>query len=160
MVPYTCPISFFRRTFKTEAGHPPPPRCLVAVGLGVIGATAIIVIYTLTYYERRYNTAKRGFSGERNSPVPFAPEMTLPPLMLGAVVLPPALLWFGWSGNDQWASQIIACFFIGCPLQLIFTTGIVYIVDVYMGHTVSAISIYVMVRSLASATFPMFELPM
>ncbi|KAJ5712469.1 hypothetical protein N7493_008937 [Penicillium malachiteum] len=89
----------------------------------------------------------------------IAPEYRLPPMILGAVLLPPSLLWFGWSGNTHWASQVIACFFIGMSLQIIFISGIVYIVDVYLLNTVSAISIHVMVRSLVSATFPLFEGP-
>lgn len=81
-------------------------------------------------------------------------------MIFGAVLLPPAFLWFGWSGNAHWSCQVISCFVIGLALQIIFISGIVFIVDVYLLNTVSAISIHVMVRSMASATFPLFEGPM
>jgi hypothetical protein len=101
-------------------------------------------------------------SGESASVTParIAPESRLPPMVFGAVLLPPALLWFGWTGNTHWIAQVIACYATGLALQIIFISGIVYIVDVYLLNTVSAISIHVMVRSLVSATFPLFEGPM
>lgn len=56
--------------------------------------------------------------------------------------------------------QVIPCFFIGLALQIIFISGIVYIVNVYLLNMASAISIHVMVRSLVGATFPLLEGPM
>ncbi|KAE8138892.1 hypothetical protein BDV38DRAFT_281454 [Aspergillus pseudotamarii] len=78
---------------------------LVAVGLGVISATMIIVIHTLTCYKRRYDTSEEGLGGgDLISPVPFPPELRLPPLVPSPVAMPPTLLWCGWSGDVQWAS--------------------------------------------------------
>ncbi|KAJ5340106.1 hypothetical protein N7541_009230 [Penicillium brevicompactum] len=153
---------FFTQNFQNrDWGASTSTLCLAPVGVGVITATVIIATYSLTYYRKRQVELSNSMGqGERILSARLSPEMRLPPMMLGSVILPPALLWFGWSGDVQWACQIISCFFVGCSLQLIFTSGIIYIIDVYMGHTVSAISIHVVVRSLASATFPMFELPM
>ncbi|KAJ6013215.1 hypothetical protein N7540_007806 [Penicillium herquei] len=153
---------FFTQNFEDRGWNASTSTLgLAPVGVGVVTATTIIATYSLTYYkDRQVELSTNAIQGENLLSARLSPEMRLPPMMLGAVVLPPALLWFGWSGDVHWSCQIIACFFVGCSLQLIFTTGVVYIIDVYMGHTVSAISIHVVVRSLASATFPMFELAM
>ncbi|KAJ5584829.1 uncharacterized protein N7459_004629 [Penicillium hispanicum] len=155
------PKAFERRGWSTPAASLP----FIAVGLGLLAALGLFSLFTMTWYKRRWAAAQkasaRGESSEKpGSVVGIAPEDRLPPMILGAVLLPPSLLWFGWSGDTHWAAQVIACFFIGMSLQIIFISGIVYIVDVYLLNTVSAISIHVMVRSLVSATFPMFEGPM
>jgi hypothetical protein len=77
-------------------------------------------------------------------------------MILGACLLPPALLWFGWSMATHWFSQVVASLFIGLGLQLVFISGIVYIVDVYMTNVVSAISIHVTIRSIFAASFPIW----
>ena len=81
-------------------------------------------------------------------------------MALGTVILPPALLWFGWSGGAHWASQVVASYFIGLGLQLIFIAGITYIVDVYQESANSAMSIHVVVRSLVASSFPLFATAM
>lgn len=148
------PKAFRMRGWSTPAATLP----FVAVGLGVLSALGIFALFTLTFYKKNWARAqKTAVDGE---PARVPPENRLPPMILGAVLLPPSLLWFGWTGNTHWVAQVISCFFIGLSLQLIFITGIAYIVDVYLLNTVSAISIHVMVRSLVSASFPLFEGPM
>ncbi|KAJ5184093.1 hypothetical protein N7492_001709 [Penicillium capsulatum] len=156
----------FPRAFQAHGWSVPASSLpFLAVGLGVMTALVMFSWFTLTWYKTRWEawqttTVDCEGSGTGKS-VRIAPEHRLPPMVLGAVMLPPALLWFGWSGNTHWSSQLIASFFIGLALQIIFISGIVYIVDVYQPfNVVSAISIHVMMRSLVSATFPMFEGPM
>lgn len=137
----------------------------IAVGLGILSALGLFSLFTMTWYKRRWEATLKekgegGLSGESPSPAHITPEHRLPPMVLGAVLLPPALLWFGWSGDAHWSCQVIACFVIGLALQTIFISGIVFVVDVYMLDTVSATCIHVMVRSMVSATFPLFEGPM
>ncbi|XHG08973.1 hypothetical protein AWENTII_012057 [Aspergillus wentii] len=121
----------------------------LAVALGLITAWIIFSVFTMTWYQSRFK--QRGT---------VLPEDRLPTMILGAVILPPALTWFGWSMRTNAAPQILACFFIGMALQLIFMSGIVYIVDVYIACSNSAISIHVVVRSIVSATFPLWAGPM
>ena len=155
----------FPRAFQQHGWSVPTSTLpFISVGLGVMSALGVFSWFTLTWYKTRWEVAQKakeeGATSEKSS-AHIAPEHRLPPMVLGAVLLPPALLWFGWSGNTHWSSQLIACFFIGLALQIIFISGIVYIVDVYQPlNVVSAISIHVMMRSLVSATFPMFEGPM
>ncbi|KAJ6105062.1 hypothetical protein N7486_003751 [Penicillium sp. IBT 16267x] len=154
------PKAFENRGWRTPMAYLP----FLSVGLGLMSALGIFSVFTMTWYKKRWVAAQRaeihesekGAKGQAR----ITPEDRLPPMILGAVVLPLSLLWFGWSGDTHWASQVMSCFFIGMSLQIIFISGIVYIVDVYFLNTVSAISIHIMVRSLVSATFPLFEGPM
>lgn len=118
----------------------------LAVLLGVVCAFVTCSLYTMTEFKRRVH-ANHGV---------FVAEDRLPPMILGALVLPPALLWFGWSGGVHWASQVVASFVVGYGLLLIFITGIVYLVDVYQHHANSAMSIHVVVRSLVASCFPLW----
>ncbi|KAI3392832.1 hypothetical protein diail_5145 [Diaporthe ilicicola] len=118
----------------------------LAVLLGVVSAFLTCSLYTLTYYKRRV-IANHGVT---------VPEWRLPPMILGAGILPPSLFWFGWSGNVHWICQAIASYFIGYGLLLIFITGVVYLVDVYQHHANSAMSIHVIVRSLIACSFPLW----
>lgn len=118
----------------------------LSVLLGVILAFLTCSLYTLTIFKSRVH---------KNNGV-FVAEDRLPPMILGGLILPPSLLWFGWSGGVHWISQILASFFIGYGLLLIFITGIVYLVDVYQHHANSAMSIHVVVRSLIACSFPLW----
>lgn len=156
------PKAFVNRGWSTPVATLP----FIAVSLGAVTALIVFSVFTMTWYKRRWvasqkaHTAGTASSEESLPRNRITPEHRLPPMILGAVLLPPALLWFGWSGNAHWMCQVVACFAIGFALQIIFVVGIVYIVDVYLVNTVSAISIHVQLRSLVSATFPLFEEPM
>lgn len=138
------PISFRRRGWSAASSNLP----FIAVSLGIITAWALFSIFTLTWYKRR--RARHG----------TIPEHRLPPMILGSFILPTSLLWFGWSGHLHWTSQVFACFFIGLSLQLIFMSGVVYIVDVYGANSNCAMSIQVVFRSFAAASFPLWSPPM
>lgn len=155
----------FPKAFQNRGWSKPTATLpFLSVGLGVLAALGVFSLFTMTWYKSRWLASQKVKTDEEgkssSSQIKITPEHRLPPMILGAVILPPALLWFGWSGDVHWASQLIACFFIGMALQVIFISGIVYIVDTYLMNTVSAISIHVMVRSLVSAMFPIVEGPM
>ncbi|KAL4801831.1 MFS general substrate transporter [Aspergillus unguis] len=135
----------FPYAFK-ERGWSAPIASLpfLSVVLGVITAWGFVVLHTVLFYWPRL---KKGTT---------TPEDRLPPMILGGCMLVPSLLWFGWAMQTHWFAQVMACFFLGCALQLIFISGIIYIVDVYIPNANSAISIHVAVRSLVSATFPLW----
>jgi DHA1 family multidrug resistance protein-like MFS transporter len=152
------PKAFENRGWSTPIASLP----FIAVGLGVVTAVGLFSLFTMTWYKKRWDAAQTEKAAGDESPRPprITPEHRLPPMIFGAVLLPPAFLWFGWSGNAHWSCQVISCFVIGLALQIIFISGIVFIVDVYLLNTVSAISIHVMVRCMAAAAFPLFEGPM
>ncbi|KAI0132712.1 major facilitator superfamily domain-containing protein [Xylariales sp. AK1849] len=136
------PVAFQQRGWSVETSSLP----FIAVMLGIVSSWGIHSLFTVTYY-------KKSVLKHNGAPLP---EFRLPPMMGGAVMLPPALLWFGWSGKVNAASQVIASYFIGLGLMLIFIPGIIYLVDVYQFHSNSAMSIHVIVRSLIACSFPLF----
>ncbi|KAF9889810.1 hypothetical protein FE257_006900 [Aspergillus nanangensis] len=121
----------------------------ISVTLGILAAWGTWSLFTMTWYKRQLKI-------KGSCP----PEDRLPPMIMAACILPPALLWFGWSMKTHWAAQVISCFFVGYSLQLIFMSGVVYMVDVYIPRANSAISIHVVVRSVVSASFPLWSTPM
>lgn len=139
------PISFRQRGWSAQLTNLP----FAAVALGTISAWGLFSLYTLTWYRSSLR------DGER--PIP---EARIPPMVLGGVILPIALLWFGWSDHVHWLSQVLACYFIGIALQLIFVSAIVYLVDVYGANSICAMSVQVVFRSLVAASFPLWSPPM
>ncbi|KAJ5690833.1 hypothetical protein N7462_005225 [Penicillium macrosclerotiorum] len=151
----------FPKAFQARGwSRPAATLPFISVGLGLLTAFGLSSLFTMTWYKSRWVATEKAKTPNVLPSARIAPEHRLPPMILGAVILPPALLWFGWSGNAHWMVQVISCFFVGLALQIIFISGVVYIVDVYLANTVSAISIHVLMRSLVSATFPLFEGPM
>lgn len=138
------PISFGRRGWTPAQSNLP----FIAIGLGIITAWGLFSLFTLSWHK-----SKRANHGAQ-------PEHRLPPMIFGSLTLPVSLLWFGWSENVHWISQVFACYFIGMSLQLIFMAGVVYVVDVYGPNSNCAMSIQVVFRSLAAASFPLWSPPM
>lgn len=134
------PISFRQRGWSAQISNLP----FLAVALGIVAAWGIFSLFTLTWYRIR---AKKG----------ARPEDRLPPMICGSIILPISIAWFGWSEDVHWMSQVTACFFIGLSLQLIFMSGVVYIVDVYGANSNCAMSIQVVFRSFGAASFPLWS---
>ncbi|KAL2048870.1 hypothetical protein ABVK25_010876 [Lepraria finkii] len=86
------------------------------------------------------------------------PEERLVPMMLGSVLLPIGMFWFGWTSNPDitWVPQVISSIFLGCGIILVFLQGLNYLIDVYKMNANSAISINAMFRGVLAAGFPMF----
>ncbi|GAB7352302.1 hypothetical protein MBLNU459_g2755t1 [Dothideomycetes sp. NU459] len=139
------PFSFQKRGWSPAVANLP----FIAVTLGILSAFAVYTLFTLTWYNKRWSRTGSA-----------TPEDRLPTMILGSLILPPALWWFGWAQHTHWSAQVIAAFFLGLGLLLIFDTGIVYLVDVYVVHANSAMSIHVVVRSTISCSFPLFAGPM
>ena len=113
----------------------------LAITAGVILASVLNSVHTLTTYRRRIS---------KND---AAPESRLPPMILGALVLPPGLFLWGWTSSPQitpWP-QIMAGFPLGLGILLIMVNGLNYIVDVYKLNANSAIAANTMVRSIMAA---------
>ncbi|KAK4623692.1 Citrinin biosynthesis cluster MFS transporter mrr1 [Fulvia fulva] len=90
------------------------------------------------------------------------PEERLIPMMIGGVVLPVGMFWFGWTSSPSitpWP-QIIAAAPIGTGVMLIFLQGLNYIIDVYKINANSAIAANTFFRSWVGAAFPLFSTQM
>ncbi|KAI0107677.1 major facilitator superfamily domain-containing protein [Hypoxylon sp. NC0597] len=88
----------------------------------------------------------------------IAPEHRLPPMIVGAVVLPPGMFWAALTSQPStpWPAQVAAYIPVGVGLFLVFGQGFKYFVDVYLNVANSAISGNTFARSFFGVTFPLF----
>lgn len=104
-----------------------------------------------------YSTAtnfKRAFI-KHGRPIP---EERLPPMIVGAIVLPIGLFWFAWTSDPHitWVPQVLSVALIGMGMLVAFWQGINYIIDCYGYYSNSAIAVNTFIRSIAGAGFPLF----
>ncbi|MCJ1248048.1 hypothetical protein MMC30_005263 [Trapelia coarctata] len=142
------PISFqVQRGWSNGVGALP----FLSITIGVIIGVIIISWVTKTRFARKLK--KHG---------KVIPEERLPPMIVGAALLPAGLFWFAWTSSPEitWVPQVLAGIPIGCGILMIFMQGLNYIIDVYLMHANSAIAANTFLRALAGAGFPLFAPPM
>lgn len=139
---FAYPYAFGQRGWGREIAS----LSFLSLLVGILTACFGVWQYSTRYYSRRLKA--RGA---------VLPEDRLPPVMLGSVMLPAGLFIFAWtsSPNITWIPQMISGFFIGAGIMLIFTNGIVYIVDIYGSSSASAMAANTFVRSAAAAGLPL-----
>ncbi|OJJ50733.1 hypothetical protein ASPZODRAFT_2105078 [Penicilliopsis zonata CBS 506.65] len=123
----------------------------LAITCGVFMGCAIIIVLTKTRYRRKMN--QNGGS---------VPEERLVPMMIGGFLLPAGMFWFAWTSDPHinWVPQVLSAVLLGAGILLIFLQGLNYIIDVYVGHSNSALAANTLFRSLLGAGFPMFGIGM
>lgn len=140
-------------SFQEERGWNQGVGALPFLGilLGVVCGCLTITVVTKTRFARKLK--KHG---------KVIPEERLPPMILGAVLLPIGLFWFAWTSNPNiiWVPQVLAGILIGWGILMIFLQGLNYIIDVYMWHANSAIAANTLLRSFAGTGFPLFATAM
>ncbi|KAJ5312978.1 hypothetical protein PENANT_c018G03255 [Penicillium antarcticum] len=149
---YLCfeayPIAFQeQRGWNPGVGQLP----FLAITVGVLAGCAIIITFTKTRFQ-----AKLKQTGQ------VVPEERLIPMMIGGLLLPAGMFWFGWtsSPNITWVPQVISGGLLGAGVLLIFLQGLNYIIDVYAMNSNSAIAANSFFRSWLGAGFPMFATAM
>ncbi|KUJ19385.1 putative MFS multidrug transporter [Mollisia scopiformis] len=138
------PISFQQhRGWNARVGALPFIGLLVGIMIGA----GVVIYLTKTRFALSIKTHGR-----------VIPEERLPPMILGAAVLPAGLFWFAWtsSPNITWVPQVLSGIPIGMGIFMIFLQGMNYIIDVYMQNANSAMAANVMLRSISGAAFPLF----
>ncbi|KAF9051365.1 multidrug resistance protein 4 [Panaeolus papilionaceus] len=142
---YYLMFSTFAAFFKNTYGFTPGIGGLTYLGLGVgfIISTVIGAKFSDGVYQKL--AQKNGGKGK--------PEMRIPALFLGALLIPIGLFWYGWSAQAKihWIMPIIGTGIFGfgtLPIQL-------YLVDAftYAASATSAASVF---RSLLGFAFPLF----
>jgi DHA1 family multidrug resistance protein-like MFS transporter len=86
-------------------------------------------------------------------------EDRMPLAMLGGVVLPISLFWFGWSANYNsvhWIVPTIAGGVLAASFLLIFVSYLNYLTDTYLMYAASAVAANTIVRSACGAAAPLF----
>ena len=136
-------------SFELDRGWSPGLASLpfISLFIGVVIACISIGVFSKTWYAKRLIRTKT-----------LNPEDRLPTMIAGSIILPIGLLWFAWTSHAStiWVPQVIAGIFIGLGIILIFMSGVVYMVDVYLLNANSAIAINTFLRSLVAAGFPLF----
>ncbi|KEF63114.1 uncharacterized protein A1O9_01090 [Exophiala aquamarina CBS 119918] len=139
----------FPISFQEERGWNPGVGSLpfTAFIVGIIMGTGLIAYSTRTTFTRSF---------EKHGKV--IPEARLPPMIVGAVVLPIGLFWFAWTSDPRiiWIPQVFATAFLGMGSLVTFWQGTNYIIDCYAFYSNSAIAINTFIRSIAAAGFPLF----
>jgi DHA1 family multidrug resistance protein-like MFS transporter len=86
-------------------------------------------------------------------------EDRMPLAILGGIVLPISLFWFGWSAeynSVHWIVPTIAGAVLACSFLLIFVSYLNYLTDTYLMYAASAVAANTIVRSACGAAAPLF----
>jgi len=110
-------------------------------------ALSVIAFSTATNFKKAY--VKHGQT---------IPEERLPPMIIGAIILPIGLFWFAWTSdpNITWVPQVLSSSLLGMGTLLTFWQGMNYLIDCYGFYSNSAIAVNTFIRSIAGAGFPLF----
>ena len=119
----------------------------LAIMVGVVTACLLLSVFNKTWWQRRLAATKK-----------LNPEDRIPPMMLGAVMLPVGLFWFAWTSSPDisWVPQVLAGTFIGAGIIFVYLSSIQYLIDVYLLNANSAMAVNTWVRGMTAAAFPLF----
>ncbi|KXT17408.1 hypothetical protein AC579_5741 [Pseudocercospora musae] len=92
-----------------------------------------------------------------------APEERLPPMIVGMALLSLALVWFGQTSAQPhlpWAHLASAETTMGVGMFMVWCTATVYVQDLYVSHSNSALAACAFVRYSSGAIFPLLAEPL
>ncbi|EMF15694.1 MFS general substrate transporter [Sphaerulina musiva SO2202] len=138
------PFAFSMRGWKPLYAY----SALLLTIPGFILGCAIVVIDTKTRFQRHFKKA-----------LITAPESRLPPLVAGMALLSIGLLTFAWTcaRHIPWQIQGFSEVLFGCGMYLVWVTATVYIQDLYVSHSNSALAACSFVRYTIGAAAPMLS---
>ncbi|KAI9934833.1 hypothetical protein ASPWEDRAFT_117724 [Aspergillus wentii DTO 134E9] len=87
-----------------------------------------------------------------------APEVRLPPSIIGGIALPIGLFWFAWTNSPSihWMASVAAGAPFGFGMVLVFLSVFNYLIDSYTIFAASVLAANSALRSLFGAAFPLF----
>lgn len=88
------------------------------------------------------------------------PEYRLPPLVVGSLIIPVGLFWYGWGTHTNWIMPIIGSCVFAIGYMCVFLPSIMYLVDTYTEYAASAIGACTIVRSICAAFLPLVANPL
>lgn len=116
----------------------------IGIGLGTVTGN-ISYLFLFKYFSKKpaFRNLQDAFLG---------------PTMIGAVMLPISLFWFGWTAreNVHWIVPIISGFPFGCSIIWIFSGTAIYLSSTYQQYAASAFSVNSWMRYSFAAIFPLF----
>lgn len=116
----------------------------IGIGMGTItGNIGFILLFRWFHKKPAFSDVMNAFLG---------------PSMVGAVMLPISLFWFGWTARQgvHWIVPIIAGFPFGCSMMLLFVGTSVYLSTMYRQYAASAFAVNSWMRYTFAAAFPLF----
>jgi len=148
----------FPLVFSTNHGFNLWQNGLTFLGL-VIGQFVAVLVNPL--FRKNYlhlvaeQRAKSGSEGKHQRP---EPEFRLPPAIVGGILVPISLFWFGWTtyASVHWVVPIIGSIFFGTGMFLAFQGIWTFLVDAYPAYAASALAANVCARCILAAAFPLF----
>lgn len=119
--------------------------------LGILVGMVCALIYT--FPENRRYAKKCAETTDR-----LAPEVRLPPSMVGSIALPIGLFWFAWTNSPSihWMASIAAGAPFGFGMVLVFLSVFNYLIDSYTIFSASVLAANCALRSLLGMAFPLF----
>ncbi|KAK9238762.1 major facilitator superfamily domain-containing protein, partial [Lipomyces kononenkoae] len=130
------------------------------VGLTFLGIFVgmIVAVGLDPIFSRNYERLVRQREAQGGEPGGSEPEFRLPPAIVGSVLVPVGLFFFGWTSyrSVHWIVPIIASGIFGLGEVLLFSGIFTFLVDAYPMYAASALAANSLVRSCFGATFPLF----
>ncbi|CAI7661407.1 unnamed protein product [Penicillium glandicola] len=119
--------------------------------LGILVGMVMAVIYT--FPENFRYSKKCSQTTDR-----LAPELRLPPSMVGGIALPIGLFWFAWTNSPHihWMASVAAGAPFGFGMVLVFLSVFNYLIDSYTIFSASVLAANSALRSLFGMAFPLF----
>lgn len=149
----------FSLVFTTNHGF-----TISQVGLSFLGIFCgmILGISTDPFWHKNYVRLIRNREEATGEVGGSEPEYRLPPAILGAVLVPIGLFWFGWSTYSyvHWIVPIIGSAIFGMGTLLVFSGIFTFLVDAYPLYAASALAANSFARSSFAAAFPLFGVQM
>lgn len=90
------------------------------------------------------------------------PEHRLPPMVVGGLLVPISLFWYGWSieKHVHWISPIVATALLGIAVVSTLIPAFSYLVDAFGIHAASALAATITLRAVTGAFLPLIAPPM
>lgn len=119
--------------------------------MGVLVGMVCALIYTIPENLRYKKLASQ--TTDR-----LAPEVRLPPAMVGGIALPIGLFWFAWTNSPSvhWMASVAAGAPFGFGMVLVFLSVFNYLIDSYTIFAASVLAANTALRSLFGMAFPLF----
>lgn len=138
----------FTSVFEGQYGFNSGEAGLAYLGLGI---GFCIGQFSVSIFSDRYIERQKVKGAE------VKPEHRLPPLVVGAFLVPMGLFWYGWAVDyhTHWAVPIVGTGLIGIGILYVFLPVQMYLVDAYTIFAASAIGANTVVRSIFGTCIPL-----
>ncbi|EKV11955.1 MFS multidrug transporter, putative [Penicillium digitatum] len=123
-------------------------------GLAFLGILVGMIMAVMYKFPENFRYAKKCSQTTDR----LAPELRLPPSMVGGIALPIGLFWFAWtnSPNIHWMASVAAGAPFGFGMVLVFLSVFNYLIDSYTILSASVLAANSTLRSLFGMAFPLF----